>query len=146
VVVSGFTKSGIYMADSASSGGGLSLYQTVVKNNSTSADGGGIYNGLNSQLFVEYSTINGNTAVGKGGGIHHRGWGNSNLNQTTITGNLAARGGGIYNNATGSGGNYVNMNRVTIAGNSASISGGGWWLEHGKRRATALASSRRGFC
>jgi hypothetical protein len=125
VVVTGFTRSGIYIGDAAAIGGGLSLYQTVVKNNSTQTDGGGIYNGLNQALFIENSTINNNTALGKGGGIHHRGWGNSNIYQTTVSDNSAARGGGIYNNATGSGGNYFSLHRMTIAGNSASVSGGG---------------------
>jgi hypothetical protein len=124
VIVTGFTLSGIY-ATATTQATGLSVLQSVIKNNSTQFDGGGIYSGPNISLGVENSTISNNTAAGKGGGIHHRGWGNSNLNRSTISNNSAARGGGFYNNATGSGGNYVNTVRLTVAGNSASISGGG---------------------
>jgi hypothetical protein len=124
VVVTGFTMSGIYTT-ATTAAHGLSVTQSVIKNNSTQFDGGGIRNGLNIALGVESSTINNNTAVGKGGGIFHRGWGNSNLNRSTISNNSAARGGGFYNNATGSGGNYVNTLRLTVAGNSATVSGGG---------------------
>lgn len=126
MTVAGFTNSGVYMADGASgSGGSLSLTQATIRNNSTTSHGGGLFVGSNVGLFVKYSTINDNAAVNRGGGIYFRGWGNNNINYTTLTANSAARGGGFYNQAEGSGGNYVSMLRVTIAGNSATTSGGG---------------------
>lgn len=125
VSISGFNWSGIRMDHASAAATGVDVEHSVIESNSTPYDGGGIFTGVNNSLFVENTTISNNTALGWGGGIYHEGWGNSNVNHTTVTGNSAARGGGFYNRAQGSGGNYVNTFRSTFAGNSATISGGG---------------------
>ncbi len=104
-------------------GGGLYASGTTFINNVTvsgnvGASGAGIYS--NNTLVISNSTISANTASNQGGGIWSSG-ANADLSliNTTISGNTSGnQGGGLYN------GNLASLMNVTIAGNTAAQGGG----------------------
>ena len=130
--------------------GTLTLIDSVVKNNATPRDGGGIANKA-GRLTLIRTSVTGNSA-GNGGGIANGDLGVVNVTDSTISGNFANAGGGIFSgffdisngtkviltNSTISGnhsfgfGGGIYQNRgpvalmnVTVSGNSAAASGGG---------------------
>jgi CSLREA domain-containing protein len=120
-VVAGLTLTG---GKAASAGGAaqipagtqLSLYDTIIRDNSAGVRGGAIDNGGNLSLF--HATVAGNTS-GSGGGVASEENSNTAIQSSTITGNTAsANGGGVT--AAGS----LSLQSTTIAGNTAAAGGG----------------------
>ena len=100
------------------SGGHLNLENVIVRNNTASGNGGGIF--VDGIVTLNNVEISDNTTNGTGGGL-------SNDEQTTLTGvtisgNSAADGGGIYNSNQG---NLLELTNVTVSGNTATANGGG---------------------
>ena len=96
---------------------GLWLVNLVVTENKATQDGGGMFNGGDTNLLN--SSITGNSAAGKGGGIYTGNF--IKLESVLISGNLAETdGGGVYNDNAD-----VSLTNVTIAGNHASGNAGG---------------------
>ena len=60
------------------------MTNVTVSNNSAGSNGGGIYNGLRSELTMTDSTGSGNTAGAEGGGIYNEGV--LNITNSTISG------------------------------------------------------------
>jgi CSLREA domain-containing protein len=125
---SGVTNSILYMISSSSSPpdtsaevniSGLTLTNGIA--NSTTQEGGAIYN--DGALSVVNSIISGSGTAGSGsgGGIFNDSPGMMLLTGSTVSGNSAAAGAGIFNN------NFGEMLVIdsTISGNTAP-SGGGW--------------------
>jgi len=110
---------GIYAGGGA--GSVFTLTGSVITNNSTLLDGGGIYN--SSSVTISNCTISGNGAPGgSGGGIY-----NSNstmtVNASTLSGNNASVGGGILNDGE-YGSAMLAVNASTLSGNWANYGGG----------------------
>lgn len=114
---------------SASRGGGLFIDSsatvnigpnTVISNNTASADGGGVYINKGKAVFGEGVQISGNTASsGNGGGICKAVGTKATFGKIKVTGNSAgSEGGGIYLN-----GGPNDMDAVEIYDNSASQAG-----------------------
>jgi hypothetical protein len=104
-----------------STDGLLTINDSTIKNNISSYNGGGIYNG--GQLTITGSTISGNTTSnGAGGGIANDEVGTLTIMNSTIAGNMASMsGGGIENlNDTAT----MLMSFCTVYGNSASEGAG----------------------
>lgn len=129
----------------------LTINDSVIKNNSATFEGGGIYGG---NLILNRTTVSGNFSGTEGGGI----WGNRiSITDSTVSNNTAnSRGGGFYirsdsltvTNSTinenkairSSGGGIfsygdssttVSLTNSTISGNIAPDSGGGITVERG---------------
>lgn len=96
----------------------LTVHNSTISRNSTSAFGGAIENYGDSTLVMNQSTVTGNSSS-TGGGIHNEGLHNNvatlTVNQSTLTGNSASIGGGVYNAST------LNLFNSVVAGNSAGI-------------------------
>jgi hypothetical protein len=120
VRVSGFNNSGVY-----STYGNVVITDSIIENNSTSSDGGGIFHFADGSsqraLRVLRSLIKGNVASGAGGGIYFLGGGNSRVDNTTIAQNSAQSGGGVFSQMDNG---YLEFHYSTIAENDA-FSGGG---------------------
>jgi predicted outer membrane repeat protein len=69
------------------------VINSTFKENSSTEDGGGIFN--DGQLYLDSSTISGNTAISGGGGLDNRG--GATIRNVTISGNTASYGGGLFN-------------------------------------------------
>ncbi len=139
---SGNGNSGInYDGGGIFNGGTLTLINSTVSGNTASqGDGGGIWNGeetegvprppgVGGRLTLTKSTVSGNSATGNGGGIYNDG--TLTITDSTISGNMASdSGGGIYNgrssivNGIPFGGMLTLINN-TISDNVATIDGGG---------------------
>jgi len=101
----------------------LELIESVVEDNSSDGNGGGIYAEGEANLLIERSTLRGNQAGGIGGAIYHAGnTGAVNITASTLNGNTASGSGG----AMESNGKAVFLNS-TVSGNTAN-SGGGLFL------------------
>ena len=103
-------------------GGACTIRHSVIADNATGGDGGGIYGGAT----VSQCIVQGNTASGDGGGVWSSG--SALLFNTLIAGNVAtnesgAGGGGVY--LQGSAGEYGALANCTLSGNSAGLAGGG---------------------
>jgi hypothetical protein len=124
----------------------LDQFSTISGNTST-ADGGGVYNFSSGTFNLTDCTISGNTAAGFGGGLDNTGA--SQIEDSTINGNSGGGGGGVFIRSTrstalvectisgnsaqngsgldddnGIGGGAVSLTGCTIAGNSAGAAGG----------------------
>ncbi len=88
---------GIYLTQNASN---LSLINTLVVNNAAAAgNGGGLYS-LSSKLTIRHDTFYGNMADTKGGGIFHNATSTGGIiNSSLLIDNIAPDGSGIYNGA-----------------------------------------------
>jgi hypothetical protein len=115
--------------------GTATVTNSILYNNTTTENGGGIFNGASRTLTVSnstlstnsayhgagiynsgtatvtHSTLNNNTATNDGGGINSNN-GTFILTNSTLSGNTASTGGGIVNFAT------VTVTNSTISGNS----------------------------
>ena len=122
--VSGNSATGDY-----GSGGGirnyigvLSLYNSVVNDNVSGLDGGGI--SLRSgTVSLEDSTVSGNRTTGfgaDGGGIFFDG-GSISLNNSTVSGNISGDDGGGIGTISGD----ISLSNSTVSGNSSGDNGGG---------------------
>lgn len=89
----------------------LALLRTVVRNNISSADGGGVRIIGGASSTITNSTISGNTSEGFGGGIFANG--DVTFIASTISGNTARMGGGIASS------NVVVIRNSTLSNNSA---------------------------
>ncbi|MCP5099478.1 MAG: DUF11 domain-containing protein [Chloroflexi bacterium] len=101
----------------------LTINQTEILTNTTTANGGGVYNSGNfATAVITASTISENSAVavggGAGGGIYNNGI--LTINDSTIDNNHARTGGGIEHS-----GSNLYMTNVTISANQANDDGGG---------------------
>jgi parallel beta-helix repeat protein/predicted outer membrane repeat protein len=131
VTLSGMTITG----GNANIGGGiknldesLTLVDSVVTGNSSSAKGGGLWaDGFNMTLTIRRSVISNNTSGDDGGGIYVEDTGGLlTIEDTTISGNhTSGDGGGIYFYDPDD--NMV-ISRSTISGNTADGRGGGIYL------------------
>jgi hypothetical protein len=98
-----------------------------IRNNSGSAQGGGLYNGgLVTLNRVTLSSNTGNGSTLQGGGLFNSG--TANLTNVTISGNTlnvttGAQGGGLYNAAN------LALTNVTLAFNTVAVAGGTPTLE-----------------
>jgi predicted outer membrane repeat protein len=98
----------------------LSLTNSVVSNNSA-VDGGGIFNNDQSQLTLVDSEVIGNTATNDGGGIFNDLQATIDLLRSSISNNVATLdGGGIYNNDLSS----LTINDSKVNGNTANQGAG----------------------
>ena len=126
--ISGNTKSGLTNFGYAPDGGSAKISNSIIRNNSSSDWGGGIYNG--GTMYITNSSITGNTAH-QGGGIFTTVSGQVFLTNTTVSGNSAVGtaassfGGGIYNQTGGSSGSRVTLINSTVANNFCNGKGGG---------------------
>ena len=130
--------------------GNLTLSSSIVRGNTASAWGGGIYNRYEGTMTVDESNISGNRAGENGGGIYNDG--TLTLTRTGVTGNNGGRAGGgllnssfgtatvsslgIFSNTADYGGGIANnglldVANVGIASNNA-ISGAGMYLQGGR--------------
>ncbi len=104
-----------------STDGLLNIKDSAIKNNISSFNGGGIYNG--GQLTISGSTISGNTTTsGAGGGIANDETGTLTIVNSTIAGNMASRSGGGIGNLSDTA--TTLMSFCTVYGNSASEGAG----------------------
>jgi hypothetical protein len=95
-------------------GGTTLLRNSTVANNVAGFGGGGIYNGNNavSTVILENTTVFGNVSTNNGGGIQNF-LGSVSINHSTIAGNIAGAGGGIQN-----GGGALTISNSIIAQNT----------------------------
>jgi CSLREA domain-containing protein len=133
--------------------GGLTLGESMIRDNTTVGSGGGIYSA--GALVVIASTISGNTANESGGGMAITAAGSLIAQNSTIDGNKSGNsGGGIYNGGT------ANVYNTTIVFNKSDLSdigipeGGGIFNQSGSPgippgifnlRNTLLAGNTRAF-
>ena len=97
----------------------LTMTDSVVKNNSSSTNGGGIRSdGAQNIADIRNTTISSNHAGAMGGGVFN--FGIMSLIGNTIDNNQAQAGGGVDHF-----GGTLSMTNVTISGNAASDNGGG---------------------
>ena len=106
----------------------VTVRDCIVTNNSTTVDGGGIYNNASVMMAITNCIISGNHASAWGGGIYNHGESGRTavmtISASTLSGNSAASGGGIINFGW-SGGATLTVNACTISSNSASSEQGG---------------------
>ncbi|MDT8386326.1 MAG: choice-of-anchor Q domain-containing protein [Thiogranum sp.] len=101
--------------------GTLTINDSAITDNSTTASGGGIYTvGFNHVVIVNRSLISNNAAAGYGGGIANFTFGTSLITDTIISGNSASTGGGIMNSFF----SYAVIQGTTISDNQAQYGGG----------------------
>lgn len=99
----------------------LTISQSVVMSNTSTANGGGIYNEGNSGgADIIDTRIRGNTAVSSGGGIYNNGV--MDINGSTLDNNSARSGGGIEHSGVS-----LHITNSTISDNSTSDNGGGFY-------------------
>lgn len=111
------------IGNTSSSSTTISVYDSIVQDNSAVGNGGGVY-----KVDVVRSLITGNVAAGNGGGAH-----SSNLYNSTITGNVAGlpsppppgAAPGLEPSGNGGGAHSSNLYNSTITGNKATSYGGG---------------------
>jgi predicted outer membrane repeat protein len=117
-----------FIGSTAEQGGALALNagveppalsDIVVRDNTASGDGGGIYT---FSLNISGSQVTGNHSGGDGGGLLNAGFDYVLVRDTSFQGNSARNGGGLYNG--GSFGNLA-LTGSTVSGNHASADGGG---------------------
>lgn len=101
--------------------GGLSLRDSIVRDNTASGgEGGGVFSASTKRVTIRNAVIRGNQAA-DGGGIHI-GRGDVEIEDTTIAGNRSTRnGGGILER----GGETLRLERCDIVDNRADQDGGG---------------------
>ncbi len=111
-----------------SPGSVVTVRNCVVTNNSTTVDGGGIYNNASVMMAITNCIISGNHASAWGGGIYNHGESGRTavmtISASTLSGNSAGSGGGIINFGW-SAGATLTVNACTISSNSASSEQGG---------------------
>ncbi len=110
----------------SSSGGALTITNTLMENNTANtANGGAIYHSGGGALIINDSEIKGNTAADGGGGIAISGSGTTaTITGTLINGNIAngtSDGGGGIRHASLS----LDITNSTLSGNSTKNNGGG---------------------
>ncbi len=94
----------------------VTLDNVGIKNNTSTGNGGAIYNGVmpentdDANLIISGSVFDNNTAAGNGGAIYNAG--NMAITDTEFTNNAADKGGAIYNKGT------MTLNNVTVAAGS----------------------------
>ena len=123
----------------ASDGGGVSVAEPVddgiadgrdmifnastVSGNEASGRGGGARLQLDGRMEAADLTFDGNTAGGVGGGLDLSTT-DAGIDVVRLTGNTATRGGGLFADDFGSGGEY-RLSQALLAGNTATEHGGG---------------------
>jgi len=101
-------------------GGALTIANTLIDDNSTGTNGGGLL--VFASAVLTNCTVNGNSASVRGGGVLNYGattLTNCTVSGNSVTGNLFfSRGGGVYNYGT------VALTDCTVSANSAARGGG----------------------
>ena len=96
-------------------GASATVIDSVIDGNTSAENGGGIY--ARNIVTISGTTISNNEAgngrFGRGGGIHNQG--DLTLTDSTLSGNRADRGGGIFDNGSGS----MTISGTTIHDNHA---------------------------
>ena len=100
----------------------LTVSGCVITNNSTTLDGGGIYNSPGVTMTVTNCTVSGNTASGNGGGICSS-KATLMVLASSLNGNSAGSGGAIMNDCA-AGTATLTINATSLNGNSAGFGGG----------------------
>ncbi len=119
-IISNTIGGGVYNITSLSSSR-LTISQSVVMSNTTTTNGGGIFNeGIGADMDIFDTRIRGNTAVSSGGGIYNNGI--MDINGSTLDNNSARSGGGIEHSGVS-----LHITNSTISGNSVSDNGGGFY-------------------
>jgi len=125
------TNSEIYSHNSSASGAGVfikngsspvhSFTNTLIRDNTTTGDGGGVY--LDNYAYAEFvnSVIRDNTAGGAGAGIYIRASNSATFNKSRIINNTASGGGG--GGAYMSADDTLDLTNSIVAGNKASNGG-----------------------
>ncbi|MDH3528900.1 MAG: PxKF domain-containing protein [Acidobacteriota bacterium] len=107
-----------------SSGGNVTLNDSVVSGNSSVNTGGGLSVEFNGRLVLNNTTVSSNVSTNGGGGGIYSNRSELTLNNSTVSGNQALfAGGGIVIDSDINGG-PVSLKNSTITGNSGSDSGG----------------------
>ena len=129
--IGGSINSSTFRNNSAGTGGALLVSENsgeafndvVIRGNSASGDGGGIYvaGGGVGGAFLDDSTVSDNHAGGQGGGLFDAGGETSQVIGSHILGNSAAYGAGIYNDSNA----IFRLTGSTVSGNRAATDGGG---------------------
>lgn len=121
IIVSTFTFNG-----SEDEGGAILATHTILTMIDSNVErnvaniGGGIYNGLYSEVHIEGSTVAYNHANSDGGGLYVASVGNNSFNNVQIANNsAAANGGGIYNQ------DNLQLSDSFVYTNTAVLNGGG---------------------
>ena len=152
------TIEGLRIVNGSSIGGGifndasmLTVNNCVLSGNSSSGDGGAIFNFCrfdgNATLKVNNSTLSANSATDDGGGIYNVAPGSGSaaltVKNSTLSGNSARNGGAIYNDGgTQGGAATVALGNCTLTGNLAVVVGGA--MVNGGGDATILACTFSG--
>jgi hypothetical protein len=102
-----------------SSGGTVTLIDTLLFNNSSQHSGGAVFIAAGT-LIMNNTTLSGNSAGSGGGGIAVGGLATANITNSTLSGNEANWGGGIALSDS-----YLTMTNSTLSGNSATGTYGG---------------------
>ncbi len=104
--------------------GTLRVVNSTFANNRTTAgsDGGGIANSASAILTVTNSTFSGNSTSFEGGAIFNDGGTVTATNSTLANNSAGTFGGGIMNKGTGA---TVTLTNTTVSGNTAGTGGGG---------------------
>ena len=119
VAISGLTVSNGNVGGGIFNSGTLTLTNSTVSGNKSSAFGGGVFNQNSGTLTLTNSTVSGNTAS-SGGGIFNQSGGTLTLTNSTVSGNGSGGvGGGIVNGGT------LTLTNNTVSGNTAGGVGGG---------------------
>jgi CSLREA domain-containing protein len=100
-----------------SSGGYLTLFESIIENNHARFYGGGVYNDFGT-LYIIRSTVRANVADEAGGGVFE--YGTTHIQDSTISNNAADLGGGLHN-----GNGRTSAVNSTISYNVATTDGGG---------------------
>ncbi len=114
--------------------GGLSVTDSVLRNNSATDTGGAFYNnaggGTGNPVVLTNCIVDGNSAAKFAGGIYNRE--NFNVQGSTISGNTAGLGGGAAFNVFFTGNPAIlNFTNSTISGNRSDASGGAFQNQAG---------------
>jgi hypothetical protein len=108
----------------ANRGSTLTMSGSIVSENTSRQDGGGVLNSNGSTLTLDNSTVSGNVAGFGGGGIFSENGSRVTLNNSTVIGNAAEfPGGGLF--SYNGGGGEVTLNNSTLSGNTTESNGGG---------------------
>ena len=97
----------------------LNIDHSLIAGNTSSANGGGIFNeGIGAVAKISFTRISSNKALATGGGVFNNGL--MTITNSTIDQNQARAGGGIDH-----GGGHLDLTNDTITNNKASDNGGG---------------------
>jgi uncharacterized repeat protein (TIGR01451 family) len=118
VLANGFGGGGIY-----TDGATLSLDTSILDNNYSDDDGGGLYAQGNGVVTVTSSSVSNNDSYDDGAGLYNNAGGSITVTggSTVFANDAAEDGGGLYNNGSGT----VTVANSLVSNNNAGLNGGG---------------------